>query len=446
MKTLLYSLLAVLALASCSSENELIDNVFLEESKTEMFFVSVTANEGGSVNIQSKNYKKGETLSILATPLSDFEFSHWSPGNISENPLSIIVNSNIEIVANFKMKDDDNDGVFNIYDQCPNTPNDALVSYTGCEAQHFYEVMNYSSLSSYNANINFDYNSENLFQSVILRYFTKENCYVDIPLFSESFLRVKNPRNFEIIEESFFETTFKVEYDAFKNPSLVDTITYGFYPEENGKFKFESKRSMSSRWITTGSNYLELTSDKRRSGGIPQTKEKYLASLLNTLQNCNEDWLDKIWFTEVYQNRYFKYTSSKGTNVFLHIYPLEEYGFEVYVEESDCALRFRYSPQGFEKPNGIDLTSDFNPPDSGMLVSGISFGWDKNGDYSSNGIPDGFVGFSYNYREIGGEYEKVTISSTPIGSLYPDDSDVSNLIEITEAEFQEAISNLTLCQ
>jgi hypothetical protein len=436
----IFSLVALI-FSSCSNNNEI-----LEDSKTEMFFVSVTANEGGSVNVQSKSYKKGETISILATPSPDFEFSHWTPGNIPDNPLSIIVNSDIEIVANFKMKDDDNDGVFNIYDQCPNTPSDVLVSYTGCEAQHFYEVMNYSFAASFSADIYFNYNSENLFQSIIIRYFTKENCYVDIPLFSESFIRVKNPRNFEIIEESFFETTFKVEYDAFMNPSLVDTITYGFYPEETGKFKFDSKRLNIARWITTGFNYLELTSNKRRSGGIPQTKEKYLASLINTLENCNEDWLDKIWFSEVYQNRYYKYTSSKGTNVFLHIYPLEEYGFEVYVEESDCALRFSYSPEVFDKPNGIDLTSDFNPPYSGMTYNGINFGWDKNGDYSSNGIPDGGIGFSYNYREIAGEYDKVTISSTPTGHLFPDDVEVSNLIEITEAEFQQTISNLTLCQ
>lgn len=441
-RLLTYLFLLPILILSCSKD----------ETPVIKYNVSILAEEGGTVSQSSGSYKMGETLSILATPLADYEFSHWTPGNSTENPLSIIVNSDIEIQAYFKMKDDDNDGVYNIYDECPNTPSDVLVSYKGCEAESFYEVLNYNILVSAGFNVNFNFNLNNIANSVEYRYFTQQNCYVDVPMFSESYYRIKNFRNINVIEKSFYEITYSMEYDEFMNPNVRDTITYGFYPEENGRIQYKSRKLNWWRWLPMGLNYLENISDKRRNGGIPQTEEEYIQKKENNYQmrnmnsECNSEWLDKIWFTEVYQNKYYEFIAQNGTKYYLHIFPFNEYSFELYVVDSNCAYRFKYTPEGLEKSNNIDLVSDFNPPRSGMTFGGITLVWDKNGDYSSNGLPDGSVNFSYNFEEINynGYYNPVTIIPNPKISTFPNEE--GNTIEISETLFNEKVLNLEICQ
>ena len=65
------------------------------------FQVTILSSEGGVVSIDSGSYIEGTELSLLATPGDNYIFSGWSDGSNS-NPLTITINSNIEITANFE--------------------------------------------------------------------------------------------------------------------------------------------------------------------------------------------------------------------------------------------------------------------------------------------------------------------------------------------------------
>jgi uncharacterized repeat protein (TIGR02543 family) len=64
------------------------------------FTLSFTAGSGGSVSSPGSVYEVGSEVTITATPVSGYIFSGWSNGS-SENPLTVIVNSNISINATF---------------------------------------------------------------------------------------------------------------------------------------------------------------------------------------------------------------------------------------------------------------------------------------------------------------------------------------------------------
>ena len=107
-----------------------------EEDFTPVTFtltVSVTPNNGGSVSPQSGEYVEGSTVTLRANSSSDFEFESWT-GNLSgsENPLTIIMDSNKNITANFVVADSDGDGVNNSLDLCNDTPSGATVNQQGC--------------------------------------------------------------------------------------------------------------------------------------------------------------------------------------------------------------------------------------------------------------------------------------------------------------------------
>ena len=68
------------------------------------YTLSVSAQSGGTVNNEGGSYVQGSTFSVTATPDSDYEFTGWTGIESSENPLSISVNSNLTLQANFKKK------------------------------------------------------------------------------------------------------------------------------------------------------------------------------------------------------------------------------------------------------------------------------------------------------------------------------------------------------
>lgn len=95
--------------------------------------VSVTPNNAGTISPQSGEYIEGSTVTLRANSSSDFEFESWT-GNLSgsENPLTIIMDSNKNITANFVVADIDGDGVNNSLDLCNDTPSGATVNLQGC--------------------------------------------------------------------------------------------------------------------------------------------------------------------------------------------------------------------------------------------------------------------------------------------------------------------------
>jgi len=66
------------------------------------YTLTVTAGNGGSVSTTGGTYNDGTSLSISASANEGYSFSGWSNGS-SENPLSLTLNSNTSITANFEM-------------------------------------------------------------------------------------------------------------------------------------------------------------------------------------------------------------------------------------------------------------------------------------------------------------------------------------------------------
>ena len=74
----------------------------LNTNTTQKFDLAVSASEGGSVDTSGGSYDSNSSVTITATPSDEYEFTGWS-GNASgsSNPLTIIMNGNINITANF---------------------------------------------------------------------------------------------------------------------------------------------------------------------------------------------------------------------------------------------------------------------------------------------------------------------------------------------------------
>ena len=67
------------------------------------YTISITAGDGGSVSSTGGTYEEGTQLNITATPSAEYVFTGWSNGS-TENPISITVNSNLTLSANFEKK------------------------------------------------------------------------------------------------------------------------------------------------------------------------------------------------------------------------------------------------------------------------------------------------------------------------------------------------------
>lgn len=126
-------LLFVLLLAGCSSSTEPED-----ETITYSLNVSSSPSNGGSINPSSGSYNEGSSVSLQATAAAGFEFVNWSGGVAgTSNPISVTMNSNKTIVANFQALDLDGDGVSDDIDACPGTPSGQAVDGTGCVSPVF---------------------------------------------------------------------------------------------------------------------------------------------------------------------------------------------------------------------------------------------------------------------------------------------------------------------
>lgn len=95
--------------------------------------VDVYPVDSGMVNPQSGEYENGSSVTLQANGNSTFEFDSWSgSASGSENPLTIKMDRNKNIIANFSIVDSDGDGVNNSIDQCNDTPSGEAVNAQGC--------------------------------------------------------------------------------------------------------------------------------------------------------------------------------------------------------------------------------------------------------------------------------------------------------------------------
>ena len=90
MKKIFFLLLAFALVLACQKE-------------AEMFTLTVTSSIGGAVSTSGGIVETGTSITIAATPANEYVFAGWSNGSLA-NPLTIIVNSDQTLKANFIKK------------------------------------------------------------------------------------------------------------------------------------------------------------------------------------------------------------------------------------------------------------------------------------------------------------------------------------------------------
>ena len=91
------SSLLLMLIVSCSSPEQDVDDY---QTQIQNYSLAVTAGDGGTVNTIGGTYERGATVTLTATPNSEFIFTGWSNGS-TENPLTITINANTTITASF---------------------------------------------------------------------------------------------------------------------------------------------------------------------------------------------------------------------------------------------------------------------------------------------------------------------------------------------------------
>ncbi len=93
----------------------------------------VTPSAAGTVNPSSGTYDEGSSVTITASPITNYKFLKWTgTGSGTANPLTFKIISNTTIIAEFELIDADGDGVTDALDKCPDTPVGSTVNSEGC--------------------------------------------------------------------------------------------------------------------------------------------------------------------------------------------------------------------------------------------------------------------------------------------------------------------------
>ena len=93
--------LFLLLLLTCAKEDSQ-DPGTIPNNITPRYNLTSSAGEGGSVAPALGSFNAGTQVSVTATPNEGYVFSSWSNGS-TENPITITLNSNTELSANFEM-------------------------------------------------------------------------------------------------------------------------------------------------------------------------------------------------------------------------------------------------------------------------------------------------------------------------------------------------------
>jgi hypothetical protein len=91
------SSLILLSILSCGKESPVVTDPVIS------YTLTVSSGTGGSVSSNGGSYNQGQSVSIIATPNPEYVFVNWSNGS-TDNPLSITVNSNQTVTANFEKR------------------------------------------------------------------------------------------------------------------------------------------------------------------------------------------------------------------------------------------------------------------------------------------------------------------------------------------------------
>ena len=104
------TILSFLLIYSCSTEEEETIAPIVQtpqpESETPpptQYTLSVIAGEGGTVSSEGGTYDDGTEITVTATPAEGYEFIGWDGIDSQSNSLTLIINSNTTIQANFQI-------------------------------------------------------------------------------------------------------------------------------------------------------------------------------------------------------------------------------------------------------------------------------------------------------------------------------------------------------
>ena len=67
------------------------------------FTLTVSAAEGGSVNTSGGTFDSGASVNLTATAENGYEFIGWTGSEVTSNEVSITVNTNLTLIANFQL-------------------------------------------------------------------------------------------------------------------------------------------------------------------------------------------------------------------------------------------------------------------------------------------------------------------------------------------------------
>ena len=100
MKNLLYLLLILLIVLSCSS-----DDISSPVNPTPVikYTVIFSAGEGGTVSTTGGEYVEGQTVNVTATPQGEYVFTVWSDGN-TDPARTVTINETKTLTANFEKR------------------------------------------------------------------------------------------------------------------------------------------------------------------------------------------------------------------------------------------------------------------------------------------------------------------------------------------------------
>lgn len=124
MKTKFYFVISIIVLlTSCS----------IDESNYYNLTISLNPINSGTVSPEGGKFEEGSEVNITFNPNRNFSFESWS-GDTSgnQNPITILIDGNKNLIANAVPSDDDADGIINTIDQCDNTPIGENVNEQGC--------------------------------------------------------------------------------------------------------------------------------------------------------------------------------------------------------------------------------------------------------------------------------------------------------------------------
>ena len=100
-------LLSLIFILGCSPENK----IFEEEPTTVQYTLIVSASEGGSVSTSGGTYQKGTQVTISATPNEGYYFIGWEGTILTDQTLTITIDSNQTYLALFEVIEYENSEV-----------------------------------------------------------------------------------------------------------------------------------------------------------------------------------------------------------------------------------------------------------------------------------------------------------------------------------------------